>query len=391
MSSGAVGGPLSGVQVVEIAGLGPVPYAAMMLADMGADVVRIDRADLTERQRVSARENLLNRGRRSVALDLKSEVGRAAARRMLGHADVVMEGFRAGVAERLGLGPDECMRDNPRLVYARVSGWGQTATNRGEAGHDINFVAASGLLDTIGTDSSGPVPPLMYLGDFAGGGLTCAFAIASALVERTASGRGQVIDASILDGTSLLGTMLHGSAARGRWNLQRGANAYDTGSHYFNVYATRDGRYMAVGAIEPQFYARFLEVLGITDVSLEDQTDPATWPALKQRIVELFRTRDFADWVRAFDTVDACVSPVLTMREAAVDRRYHAAEAFIEHDGVLQPAPSPRFSRTPGTLFRSAPLPGQHSAEVLTEHGFTDEQIAAIIGQPEKTGRRSST
>lgn len=376
MSAGS--GPLVGVRVIELAALGPVPFAGMLLADQGADVIRVDRPDLTEAQRERARRNLLNRGRRSVALDLKSAPGRDALRRLVLGADVLMEGFRPGVVERLGLAPDDCLAEHPGLVYARMSGWGQQAPNREEPGHDINFLAASGLLDTIGTTESGPVPPAMYLGDFAGGGLTLAFAIAAALVERGRSGRGQVIDASILDGTAQLGIVVQSMMAQGRWRPERGTNEFDTGAPYYGVYATRDGRHLAVGAYEPQFYANFLQGLGLLDVEVEAQHDEARWPALKARIARTIAGRDLADWVARFDGVEACVTPVLTMAEAMADERYHAAGAYVERDGVRQSAPTPRFSRTPNDVARSAPTPGEHTVEVLRESGLDDVTIGRL-------------
>lgn len=368
-------GPLAGVRVIELAGLGPVPFAGMLLADQGADVVRVDRPDLTEEQRRQARRNLLNRGRRSVVLDLKSEPGRAALRRLVGGADVLMEGFRPGVAERLGLGPNECLADNPGLVYARTSGWGQTAPNRDEAGHDINFLAVSGLLDTIGTTESGPVPPAMYLGDFAGGGLTLAFAIAAALVERARSGRGQVIDLSILAGTAQLGVAVRSLLAQGRWQPRRGTNMFDGGAPFYGVYATRDGRHLAVGAYEPRFYANFIRELGLHDVDVREQFDRARWPELKARVAAVIASQDLAHWVSRFDRVEACVTPVLTMAEAVADRRYHAPDAYFHREGAWQPAPAARFSRTPSAPAPPAPVPGEHTVEVLREYGVDEATI----------------
>ncbi|GAA2358427.1 CaiB/BaiF CoA-transferase family protein [Dactylosporangium salmoneum] len=383
MSAPGRSGALAGVRVIEIAALGPVPFAGMLLSDHGADVIRVDRSDLSEAQRQHARRNLLNRGRRSVSLDLKSAAGRAALRRLVGGADVLMEGFRPGVAERLGLDPADCIADNPGLVYARMSGWGQTAPNRGEPGHDINFLAVSGLLDTIGTTESGPVPPAMYLGDFAGGGLTLAFAIAAALVERARSGRGQVIDASILDGAAQLGIVVQSMMAQGRWSPRRGTNAFDTGAPYYGVYATRDGRYLAVGAYEPQFYAALLRVLELDDVDVRDQDDQSRWPELKARIAGIVAGRDLDDWVRRFDGVAACVTPVLTMAEAMGDSRYHAERAYVRHDGAWQSAPAPRFSLTPAAIASAAPEPGEHTAEVLREHGFDEAAIDRLTpGNP---------
>ncbi|WP_037363546.1 CaiB/BaiF CoA transferase family protein [Nakamurella lactea] len=357
-------GALAGVNVVELAGQGPGSFAAMMLADHGAEVIRVDPPP--GRQPPGA-ANPINRGRQSVQLDLKSDQGRRELLSLLDTADVLIDPFRPGVLERLGLVPDELQARCPRLVIGRMSGWGQTGPDSGAAGHDINFISVSGVLGTIGTVDSGPVIPLMYLGDFGGGGMVLAFGVLAALIERSTSGRGQLIDASMMDGSNLLTVALRGLAARGAWAEQRGVNFLDSGSHYYQTYRTADGGYMAVGAIEPQFYQRFLACLGIADGELGEQNDPAGWPAAKQRIADIFAGRTRLEWERIFEGQDACVTPVLGLDESSDHRQMRARNAIVDVAGVAQPAPAPRFSRTPAPALSAPPVPGQHNDRIRSD------------------------
>jgi alpha-methylacyl-CoA racemase len=357
-------GPLRGLRVVELAGIGPVPFTGMVLADLGAEVVRVDRPG-SDRPLVPHR--ILDRGRRSVTLDLKHGKAVAAVLRLVERADVFVEGYRPGVTERLGLGPAECLARNPRLVYARVTGWGQDGPST--AGHDINYLAASGALDAIGRAGGPPVPPVNLLGDFAGGGLYAVAGILAALHERERSGLGQVVDAAIVDGVAGLMAMLLGFAAAGQWRAERGTNLLDSGAPFYDVYECSDGRYVAVGALEERFYRALLAGLGLDEVP--DRNDPANWPALRAILAEQFASRTRDEWADMFAGTDACVTPVLTLAEAG--------RGYLVHDGLRQPAPAPRFSRTPAELPPPAPEPGAHTRTVLTGYGFTDEEIDALL------------
>lgn len=359
------GGPLAGIRVIELAGMGPAPFAAMVLADMGADVVRIDSPTMDEDGRRRAGINPLNRGRRSVLLNLKDPDDLGRARDLIADADVLIEGFRPGVCERLGLDPAQLVEEFPRLVVGRVSGWGQDGPDKTAACHDINILAMTGLLDTIGTATSGPVAPPMYLADFGGGGMVFVYGVLSALVERSMSGRGQVIDASMAEGTSLLSVVTRALMQRGDWYGDRGTNVLDTGAPYYRLYETRDGRHLAVGAIEPQFYAAFVGALGLDLAALPDRHDRAHWAGLADTFAPIVAERELADWVEVFATVDACVSPVLTMDEAAQNRQFVAREAFTEVNGIVTPSPTPKFSRTPAPALRPIPAHGEHSDEIL--------------------------
>jgi alpha-methylacyl-CoA racemase len=368
-------GPLAGAVVLEFAGLGPGPFGAMLLADLGAEVVRFDRmggdAD-------AAREYVMHRGRRSIAVDLKSEGGREVARRVVARADALIEGNRPGVMERLGLGPDECLAINPRLIYGRMTGWGQQGPIASTAGHDIDYIALSGALSIVAREGERPVPPVNLLGDFGGGGAFLALGIVAAMWEANRSGKGQVIDAAMIDGSAVLTTMLHGMMAQGRWRDVAGTNFADTGAPYYEVYECADGRYVAVGAIERPFYVRLLEGLGLDEADLPDRRNEANWPALKERFAGIFRTRTRDEWAAAFEMSDACVAPVLTLVEAPNHPQSRARETFVEHGGVVQPAPAPRFSRTPAELDRPAPRPGEHSDEILAELGYTLGEVEAL-------------
>jgi len=371
-------GPLDGVRVVEIASIGPGPFAATMLADMGADVVRVDRTGPPSDR---ARRNLLGRGRRSVMADLKHPRGVEVALRLIDQAEVVLEGFRPGVMERLGLGPDTCLARNPALVYGRMTGYGQTGPLRHAAGHDINYIALGGPLGRIGRAGQPPTPPLNLVGDFGGGGMLLAFGIVCALLTARGTGRGQVVDAAMVDGSALL--MLpffagrsgdEGAFASG----ERGTNLLDSGAPFYDVYQTADDRWISVGAIEPQFYLQLLHGLGLHPDELPPQLDRASWPATKARFAEIFRQRTRDEWGKQFAGTDACVAPVLDLEEIELDPHNAARDTFVTAGGIVQPAPAPRLSGTPGSLRRLPPVPGEHTAEVLGEWLGLD---AAEIGQ----------
>jgi alpha-methylacyl-CoA racemase len=365
-------GPLEGVRVVELAGIGPGPFAAMMLADMGADVVRVDRA-----QKVSGGDpasppiDLLGRGRRSVGIDLKHPEGAGVVLKLAEHADVLIEGFRPGVMERLGIGPEECMARNPRLVYGRMTGWGQEGPYADAAGHDINYIALAGALDPIGRAGERPVPPLNLVGDFGGGGMFMAYGVVCALLEAGRSGRGQVIDAAMVDGAAVLTTFIHSLRAIGLWTDERGTNLLDTGAHFYDVYETADHRFVSVGSIEPQFYAELLRLSGLEGEELPGQMDRSQWPALKDRVAEVFRTKTRDEWCALMEGTDVCFAPVLSMGEAPAHPHNRRRETFVEVAGVPQPAPAPRFGRTPGAIDRPPPHFGQHTDDTLADWGFT--------------------
>jgi alpha-methylacyl-CoA racemase len=363
-------GPLQGIRILEIAGLGPGPFAAMMLADMGADVLRVDRtgpADFgVERD---PRYEVTRRGRRSVVADLKSAEGVALVRRLVARADGMLEGFRPGVMERLGLGPTQCLEINPRLVYGRMTGWGQSGPMAHAAGHDINYLALSGTLSVLGEEGRAPVFPGNLLGDYGGGGMYMAFGIVCALLEARGSGRGQVVDAAILDGVASLSAYVHGLKAGGYWSERRSDNMVDGGAPFYNVYATADRRWVAVGAIEKRFYGALLQVLGLDDVDVASQHDKATWPALRERIAAVFATRTRDAWCEAFEGVDACFSPVLDTSEAAKHPHVVARGTFMKVDGVTQPAPAPRFSRSACGTPMPARAAGNGGEEAIADWG----------------------
>lgn len=372
-------GPLVGIRVAEFAGIGPAPFCGMLLADLGADVVRIDRVEPTgPGLALDARFDLLNRGKRSVAIDLKHPSGLEAAHRLLAHCDVVLEGFRPGVMERLGLGPEVCLERNPRLIYARVTGWGQEGPLALRAGHDINFVARSGALHAIGRSGEPPVPPLNLVGDFGGGGLYLALGIVSALVERERSGKGQVVDGVILDGVASLLTMAYGLLAHGAWTDGRGENLLDGGCPWYDSYETRDGRFVAIGPIEPKFYDALVDALELDPGDLPGQWDRERWPELRNRFAEAIRRRTRDEWAARFDGIDACAAPVLSLAEVPSDAQAVARGTFITIDGILQPAPAPRLSRTPGRVRHAPPPPGAHTSEVLVEWGFSRSEVLAL-------------
>lgn len=371
-------GPLSGIKVIEIAGLGPGPFCGMMLSDMGAEVIRVERVTNVRPDRPDTPpKDVLGRGRKNIAVDLRNADGVATVLRMVEQADVLFEGFRPGVMERLGLGPDVCLERNPRLIYGRMTGWGQEGPIAHAAGHDINYIALAGALAHIGRKGQPPTPPLNLVGDFGGGGMLLAFGIACALVERASSGKGQVIDAAMVDGAAALMAMFFGMQASGQLS-ERGTNLLDTGSHFYDAYETADGRYVAVGSIEPQFYAELVRLSGLDGEALPHQMDRAKWPEMKQRLAAIFKTKTRDEWCEIMEGTDVCFAPVLTLEEAPKHPHNVARGTFIEVGGFTQQAPAPRFSRTPPGTPSAAPYPGEHTDAVLAEFGFTDEEVAAL-------------
>lgn len=373
-------GPLTGVRIIELAGIGPAPFCAMMLADMGAEVVRIERggAGIVE----ASRDPLL-RNRRSIALNLKNADGLAAALKLIGNADALIEGYRPGVAERLGLGPDVCLQRNPKLVYGRMTGWGQDGPLAKAAGHDINYIALTGALHLIGPRGGKPSPPLNLIGDFGGGGMLLGFGVLAALLEATRSGKGQVVDAAMVDGTVALMGMMYALRAGGFFRDATGENLFAGGVPIYDTYETKDGRYVSIGSLEPQFYELLLEKLGINDsqydgLSMANVQDPAAqarWPALRTQLTEVFKSRTRAEWNQVFEGTDACYAPVLSVEEAMHHPHNAARRTHIEVGGVMQNAPAPRFSRTPASIPQPGRKPGIDTESVLLEAGFTLEQI----------------
>ncbi|MEV4557647.1 CaiB/BaiF CoA-transferase family protein [Kitasatospora sp. NPDC049285] len=361
----AAGGPLAGVRVLELAGIGPGPFAAMLLADLGADVVRVDRpggAALGP----APEYDLTNRNKRSVTVDLKSPEGPGLVLELAARADLLIEGYRPGVAERLGVGPDACLARNPALVYGRMTGWGQQGPLAASAGHDIGYLATSGLLGMIGPADGPPAVPANLLGDYAGGSLYLVVGLLAALHHARTTGTGQVVDAAIVDGAAHLSTLLWGLLAAGQWHDARGVNLLDGGAPWYGVFRTADDRWMAVGALEPQFYAEFARLLEL-GADAPAQYDLARWPELRERIAARFATRTQAEWSTVFEGRDACVAPVLTMRQAAVHPHLAARGSYTEHDGVVQPGVAPRLSATPGRLRTPPARPGAHTAEVARD------------------------
>jgi alpha-methylacyl-CoA racemase len=362
---------------VELAGIGPAPFAGMMLADAGAEVIRVDRIPAGGRTPPDPSLDLLNRGRRSIALDLKAKAGVEILLGLVDSAHGLIEGYRPGVAERLGIGPEVCHRRHPGLVYGRMTGWGQEGPMAPRAGHDIDFIALAGALDPIGRAGGPPVPPLNLVADFGGGGMMLAFGMVSAILHARVSGSGQVVDAAMVDGASLLMTMTHSLIAMGVWSGGRGENVLDSGAPYYEVYETSDHKYMAVGAVEPEFYRALVEQLGLDDPA-PDQADVTAWAQTKQRFAEVFRQRTRDEWADIFSSVDACAAPVLTPLEAPEHPHARARNAFVTLDGVRQPAPAPRFSATPGRVRHPPPEPGRDTDELLHERGFSPKNIADL-------------
>ena len=372
-------GPLCGLRVLEFEAIGPGPFAGMMLADMGADILLVDRATSSDLGFVvDRRYDVMLRGRRSVTLDLKRQDSVDAALRLAEKADAIIEGFRPGVMERLGLGPDAMLARNPRLVYGRMTGWGQDGPLAARAGHDIDYIALSGVLHAIGRAGEAPVPPLNLVGDFGGGGMLLAFGIACGVIEARTSGRGQVVDAAMIDGAAVLSTMFAGLSAAGQWGETRGANVLDSGAPWYDTYETSDGKHVAVGAIEPKFFAELIARLGLDASLLAEQNDRAAWPRLRAQLIARFKEGTRDQWVAAFEGSDACLAPVLTFAESRAHPHVVARSGSVSLGGVDQPAPAPRFARTPGAARTPPPERGHGGADALRDWGFTSSDIDAL-------------
>jgi len=375
-------GPLAGYRIIEIAGIGPGPFAAMLLSDMGADVIRVERAGSVRGPAPETpHPDLLRRGRRNIALDLKHPDGVATLLDLVAGADALIEGFRPGVMERLGVGPDECLGRNPKLVFGRMTGWGQDGPYALAAGHDINYISLAGGLAHFGRAGGPPTPPLNMVGDFGGGGMFLAYGVVCALLEAQRSGRGQVVDAAMVDGTATLMTMFWAFHQMGAHDIsRRGVNLLDTGAHFYDAYECADGEYVSIGSIEPQFYAELMRLTGLEgDPEFANQMDRAQWPHLKQRIADLFRTKTRAEWCEIMERTDVCFAPVLRMDEAAEHPHNVARRTFVEHAGLTQPAPSPRFSRTAAEIARPAAHDGQHTREILIDWGVPAERADELL------------
>lgn len=368
-------GPLAGIKVVEMAGIGQGPFCAMMLSDMGAEVIRVDRL---AHKGSGHRANVLNRGRRSIAVDLKNPDGVAAVQQLIDGADVVIEGFRPGVMERLGLGPETCLARNPRLIFGRMTGWGQSGPLAPAAGHDINYISIGGALGAMGYSDRPPAPPLNLVGDFGGGAMYLLAGVLAALVERGTSGQGQVIDAAMTDGTASLLSPFYGMMAMGMWTKERMDNRLDGGAHYYGSYACSDGKFISIGSIEPQFYALLLELCEIDDPEFAKQNDKQHWASLRGKLEALFVTQTRDHWCALLEGTDVCFAPVLDLQEAPQHPHNLARQSFVEIDGVTQPAPAPRFSRTPTTVQAPAAMAGEHSEEILNDWGFAPDEILAL-------------
>jgi alpha-methylacyl-CoA racemase len=380
-SDRAATGPLAGLRVIELAGLGPGPFCAMVLADLGAEVIRLERVGMPAPTSGSVdRRQVLTRGRPALGVDLKRDQGIELVLRLVEHADVLLEGFRPGVLERLGLGPTVCLDRNPRLIFGRITGYGREGPLADEAGHDINYISIAGALDPIGRRGEAPLPPLNLVADFGGGGMLLAMGVLAALYERTRSGLGQVVDAAMVDGAALLTTMLHEIRALSLWHDERGTNSMDSGAHYYNVYETADGEFLSVGAMEPRFYRSFMQGLGFRDEDIPAQDDQSQWESLKQRVAEIFRNRTRAEWLAIFHDSDACVTPVLSLGEAPTHPHNRERATFVEVGGIVEPAPAPRFSRTPPGVPSPSPAPGRHAVEELLRWGYTPPEIDLLVG-----------
>ncbi len=374
-------GPLSGKRIVEIAGIGPGPFCAMLLADLGAEVVRVDRASaVPDTMPDSPNLDLLNRGRRSIGVNLKMPEGIETVLKLVQESDALIEGFRPGVAERLGIGPKECLARNPKLIYGRMTGWGQEGTYSLMAGHDINYIALSGVLGMIGREGEKPIPPVNLVGDFGGGGMLLALGICAALVETAKSGKGQIIDAAMTDGSALLSTMMHSFKAMGIWG-ERGTNLLDTGAPFYDVFECADGEFISIGSIEPQFYSELLRITEIDQSENPKQMDRTKWEEMKSKIADAIKEKTRSEWEELMEGTDVCFAPVLSMDEAYRHPHNKERSTFIEIAGVMQPAPAPRFSRTPASVSSPPPHAGQHTEEVLASLGLSNDEILELREQ----------
>ena len=368
-------GPLTGIKVIEMAAIGPVPFCAMMLSDMGAEVIRIDR--LSQKGSGSS-ANVLYRGRKSVAFDLKNSIALDSTLRLSDQADVILEGFRPGVMERLGLGPEVCLERNPKLIYGRMTGWGQSGPLSHAAGHDINYISIAGALGSMGYADRPPAPPLNLIGDFGGGAMYLLAGILAAIVERNSSGKGQVVDAAMTDGTASLLSPFYGLMAMGMWSTERYSNRLDGGAFYYGSYECSDGKYISLGSLEPQFYALLLEKCGITDETFKEQSDQKAWPIKREKMEALFKTKTQQEWCGILEGTDVCFAPVLNLKEAPDHPHNKTRQTFVKVQGVTQPAPAPRFSRTQGKIQSPAVLTGENTEEVLSDWGFSDSEISNL-------------
>ena len=371
-------GPLTGIRVVELAGIGPGPFCAMLLADLGAEVIRVDRSSQVDIGIDHGRKySVLNRSRKSISVDLKNPDGIETVLKLVENADELIEGFRPGVTERLGLGPDECMERNPALVYGRMTGWGQEGPMAHAAGHDINYISLTGALHAIG-GADKPSPPLNVVGDFGGGGVFLAFGLCAALLESKTSGLGQVVDSAMTEGAATLMSSIYGMYASGRWSNKREDNFLDGGSYYYGVYETADSKFISIGSIEGKFHDELLEITGLTDATTVDRNDQSTWEEKKQRMAQLVRLKTRDEWDELMLGTDVCYAPVLDFEEAPKHPHNVARQSFVEVEGVMQPAPTPKFSRTPGTVQMPPPAPGQHTSEILSDWGFNANEIEIL-------------
>ena len=366
-------GPLSGYKIIELAGIGPGPFCGMLLSDMGAEVVRVDRPG-----GVRSRD-VLTRGRKSIAIDMKSEGGRDAVLKLCETADALFEGFRPGVTERLGLGPNECLNRNEKLVYGRMTGWGQNGPLAQAAGHDINYISLVGALHAIGEANGKPIPPLNLVGDFGGGGMLLAFGLVCAMLEAQKSGKGQVVDAAMVDGSAVLMGMFFTMHGNGFFKTDRGTNLLDGGAHFYGTYETADGKYISIGSIEPQFYALLIENAGLDKEKYSNQMDQSLWAELKMDLAEVFKSKTRDEWVGIMEGTDVCFAPILSIDEVSVHPHNVARNSFLEIDGIMQPAPAPRFSRSEARIPGGSRVPGEDSREILQEAGYTNDEIEHLF------------
>ena len=370
-------GPLEGMKILEVGGIGAAPFCGYMLSDMGADILRIDFKG-RPRSLLEAKYDVLYRNRRSISINLKNPEGVKAVLRLIEQSEALIEGFRPGVMERLGLGPEICFKRNPRLVFGRMTGWGQQGPLSQAAGHDINYIALSGTLHAIGRPGEKPVPPINLLGDFGGGGMLLAFGIMCAVYEVRKSGKGQVVDAAMIDGAAALMAAFYGMRAAGEWSDQHGTNLLDGGAHFYDTYETADGKWVSIGSLEPQFYDLLLKHTGIDDPKFQPQADKEKWPELKEKIAEVFKSKTRDEWCKIMEGTDVCFAPVLSFEEAVNHPHNIARNSFVAVENVMQPAPTPRFSRTKPEIKWAPPNPGEHTESALADWGFNAREIEAL-------------